>query len=205
MAGSVTVRRVGTDALLAEVADSRQALSLAAWARSARLGAEEVVPGAATVLFDGVGSAEALVEALDRWSPDLAPETGELVEVPVRYDGADLAYVAGRWGLEVGDVVARHTSIEFVSAFCGFAPGFAYLSGLPEELAVPRLDSPRSSVPAGSVALAGSWCGVYPISSPGGWRLIGTTDVTLWDAERPDPALLAPGTRVRFRDATDWS
>ena len=95
-------------------------------------------------------------------------------------------------------MVARHGGIEFVSAFCGFAPGFAYLAGLPEEYAVPRLDSPRSRVPVGSVGLAGSWCGVYPSESPGGWRLLGHTDLTLWDPDRSEPALLAPGTRVRF-------
>ena len=120
------------------------------------------------------------------------------MEVPVVYDGADLEDVAARWGTDVDEVVARHGGIEFVSAFCGFAPGFAYLAGLPEEYAVPRLDSPRSRVPVGSVGLAGTWCGVYPSESPGGWRLLGHTDLTLWDPDRSEPALLAPGTRVRF-------
>ena len=96
-------------------------------------------------------------------------------------------------------MVARHESTEFVSAFCGFAPGFAYLSGLPDELPeVPRLATPRTHVPAGSVALAGRWCGIYPTASPGGWRVIGHTDATLFDVRREPPALLAPGTRVRF-------
>ena len=96
--------------------------------------------------------------------------------------------------------MARHGAVEFVSAFCGFAPGFAYLSGLPEELYVPRLDEPRSKVPPGSVGLAGQFTGVYPRSSPGGWQLIARTEETLWDLERDPPALLSPGTRVRFTD-----
>lgn len=86
-----------------------------------------------------------------------------------------------------------------MSAFCGFSPGFAYLSGL--DHAVPRLATPRTRVPAGSVALAGRWCGVYPGDSPGGWRVIGRTDAVLWEPDRAQPALLAPGVRVRFRDA----
>ncbi len=117
------------------------------------------------------------------------------------YDGPDLEDVAGLWGVEPAEVVARHTRLELVSVFCGFAPGFAYLSGLPREWAVPRLDSPRSRVPVGSVALADTWCGVYPTASPGGWRLLGRTDATLWDVHRDPPALLAPGTRVRFVEA----
>jgi len=192
------LRRIGQRAVLAEVADSGSARSLAAYARSARAGAEEVVPGAQTVLFDGVADTEGLIELLAGWTPEVVGEPGPLVEVPVVYDGADLEDVADRWGVTVDEVVARHGEVEFVSAFCGFAPGFAYLAGLPEEYAVPRLDSPRSRVPAGAVGLAGSWCGVYPTESPGGWRLLGRTDVVLWDAGRSEPALLAPGTRVRF-------
>ena len=198
------LRPVGPSALLAEVTHAAEALALAAWARAVGVTVTDVVPAAATVLFDGLTSAgaDALRERLAAWAPaepagGAAPE-GLLVEVPVDYDGPDLAFVAERWGTDVDDVIARHTATEFVSAFCGFAPGFAYLTGLPDELAVPRLDSPRARVPAGAVALAGPWCGVYPTASPGGWRILGRTEATLWDASRADPALLAPGTRVRF-------
>lgn len=192
------LRPFGPDAVLAEVADSAAARSLAIYARTARVGAGEVVPGARTVLFDGVPDRAALELALATWVPGAEPDPGELVELPVTYDGADLAYVAERWGTDVAGVVARHGEVEFVAAFCGFAPGFAYLAGLPEEYAVPRLDRPRAKLPPGSVGLAGSWCGVYPSASPGGWRLLGTTDATLWDPGSSRPALLAPGTRVRF-------
>jgi len=95
-------------------------------------------------------------------------------------------------------VVTTHTGTELVVAFCGFAPGFPYCTGLPERLAVPRLDSPRTRVPAGAVGLAGPFTGIYPTASPGGWRLIGHTDLVLWDTDRDPPATLVPGTRVRF-------
>jgi KipI family sensor histidine kinase inhibitor len=192
------LRPFGHNAVLAEVAGGTQAHSLAGYARAARVAAEEVVPGATTVLFDGVADGEALAAQLAGWSPASAPEPGRLVEVPVVYDGADLQDVAERWGTDVDGVVDRHTTTEFVSVFCGFAPGFAYLAGLAREFAVPRLDRPRAKVPAGAVGLAGTWCGVYPTASPGGWRLLGRTETRLWDAGRSDPALLAPGTRVRF-------
>jgi KipI family sensor histidine kinase inhibitor len=189
---------VGRTAVLAEVADPVEALSLATWARATGVDAVEVVPAARTVLFDGVTDAAALGVRLEGWSPSHELPSGERVEVPVVYDGPDLAFVADAWGTDVAGVVAWHSEVEYVAAFCGFAPGFSYLSGLPAELAVPRLESPRPRVEPGSVGLAGSWCGVYPTASPGGWRLLGRTDVTLWDPARDQPALLAPGTRVVF-------
>jgi KipI family sensor histidine kinase inhibitor len=189
---------VGPTAFLAEVADARVALALASWSRRAGVVAAEVVPAAETVLFDGVPDQDALARTLAAWVPGSAPGEGPLVEVPTAYDGPDLDDVAERWGTDRAGVVERHAALTFVSAFCGFAPGFSYLAGLPDDLAVPRLDTPRPRVPVGSVALAGTWCGVYPTASPGGWRILGRTDVTLWDQERAEPALLAPGTRVRF-------
>ena len=192
------LRPVGRHAVLAEVGDAESALALAIWARSLPVEAVEVVPAAETVLFDGVDDLAGLAAALRDWSPSGPGPRGELVEVPVTYDGPDLEFVAEAWRTDVDGVVSTHTDVEYVSAFCGFAPGFAYLAGLPERLAVTRLESPRPRVPAGSVGLAGAWCGVYPSASPGGWRLLGRTDATLWDQTREHPALLAPGTRVRF-------
>jgi hypothetical protein len=121
------------------------------------------------------------------------------VELDCVYDGPDLADVAELWGTSVDGVIARHTGTEFRVAFCGFSPGFGYLTGLPAELAVPRRDSPRPRVPAGAVGLAGEYSGVYPSPSPGGWRLIGRTDRVLFDPDASPPALLTPGTRVTFR------
>ncbi|MCH0542195.1 5-oxoprolinase subunit PxpB [Streptomyces sp. MUM 203J] len=159
----------------------------------------EVVPAARTVLLDGVEEPRALAARLARWEPGPPHARAEAVtEVPVRYDGPDLAEVAALWGVAPGEVGRIHAGAVYEVAFCGFAPGFGYLTGLPERYAVPRRATPRTSVPAGSVALAGPYTGVYPRSSPGGWQLIGTTDVVLWDPERVPAALLAPGARVRF-------
>lgn len=187
------LRTVGPRAVLVEVETAAAALALATWARS-RVAADEIVPAAQTVLFDGVTD----LSALAAWTPGSDVAAGELVEVPVVYDGPDLAFVAEAWGTDVAGVVRRHTEIEYVAEFCGFAPGFSYLAGLPADLAVPRLESPRPAVPPGSVGLAGTWCGLYPTASPGGWRLLGRTDAVLWDQSRSQPALLPPGTRVRF-------
>jgi KipI family sensor histidine kinase inhibitor len=194
----VQLRPFGATAILAEVGDAATALALATWARASGVAAVEVVPAAQTVLFDGVDDLAALAAALESWSPTDAAPPGGLVEVPVTYDGPDLAFVAEAWGTDAAGVAHRHGEVEYVASFCGFAPGFAYLAGLPAELAVPRLESPRAQVLAGSVGLAGAWCGVYPSASPGGWRLIGRTDVRLWDPAGDPPALLAPGTRVKF-------
>lgn len=198
---SVETRAVGPRAVLVEVGSATEAAQLATWARARGVDAVEIVPAARTVLFDGVADPAALREALSGWSSTAAVAAGAAVEVPTVYDGPDIAVVAGLWGVDEAEVVRRHGAVEFVSAFCGFAPGFAYLTGLPEEWSVPRRDNPRPRVPAGSVGLAGEYCGVYPGASPGGWQLIGRTDVVLWDLDRAAPALLAPGTRVRFVSA----
>jgi KipI family sensor histidine kinase inhibitor len=116
----------------------------------------------------------------------------------VRYDGPDLSDVAAHWGVARHEVARIHADTEFTVAFCGFAPGFGYLTGLPARYDVPRRATPRTAVPPGSVALAGPYTGVYPRSSPGGWQLIGTTDTVLWDHARVPAALLSPGTRVKF-------
>ena len=108
------------------------------------------------------------------------------------YDGPDLGAVAQHWGCTTEEVVEEHTSTDFVVAFCGFAPGFSYLAGLPARRAVPRLVTPRPRVTPGSVALADTWTGIYPSASPGGWLVIGTTDALVWDADRDPPALLPP-------------
>ena len=182
------VHRVGSDALLVDCTDLAEAMALHAEARRRDVPAHDVVPGARTVLFDGVADPAALADEIGSWRL----EPGSSV-------AGDL--VAGHVPALRDEVVDTHRGTEFVVAFCGFAPGFAYCSGLPDRLAVPRLDSPRTKVPAGSVGLAGAFTGVYPTASPGGWRIIGTTTAPLWDADRESPALLAPGTRVRFVDA----
>lgn len=198
---TVRVLPVGPRAVLLEVADVAAALSLAAHCRTASLAAE-VVPAARTVLLDGLALPPDRVEAaVATWTPDRSTAPGGLVELPVLLDGEDLPDVARLWDCTEAEAVATLRATTFTSAFCGFAPGFSYLSGLPADRAVPRLASPRPRVPAGSVALAGEWAGVYPTASPGGWRLVGRTDATLWHADRDPPALLAPGTRVRFVEA----
>lgn len=195
---------VGADALLVEVEDVHAATALYAEARRLRLAAGDVVPAARTVLFTDVPDVPELarqVEGLSLEPGRLGPgrdEPGPLLEVPTTYDGPDLEVVARAWDMSTDEVVATHTSHDQVVAFCGFAPGFAYCTGLPERLAVARLDTPRSRVPAGSVGLAGPFTGVYPSESPGGWQLIGRTALTLWDEARDRPATLTPGTRVRF-------
>lgn len=188
----------GRHGLLADVGGAAEARSLATWARDRGVEVTEIVPAATTVLFDGVADPDGLRAALAHWRPTVEDAGGGLVEIAVDYDGPDLGFVAEQWGTDEAGVVAAHTEVEYVASFCGFAPGFSYLDGLPQDRALPRLDSPRASVPAGSVGLAGTWCGVYPRSSPGGWRILGRTDVALWDPERDPPALLPPGTRVRF-------
>jgi 5-oxoprolinase (ATP-hydrolysing) subunit B len=161
-------------------------------------GVEEAVPAAETVLVrvDPERFDEA---ALANLTPSLAVEAvADPITLTVHYDGPDLAAVATTAGCSIDEVVQRHTDASYVVAFCGFAPGFAYLRGLHLSLQQPRLDSPRTAVPAGAVGVGGEFTGVYPRASPGGWRILGRTEAPLWDLTRPQPSLLAPGTRVRF-------
>lgn len=127
-------------------------------------------------------------------------QQGALLRVPVVYDGEDLAEVARLTGLSEREVVAEHTGAEWTVSFGGFAPGFGYLCGGSALLQVPRRSQPRTHVPSGAVALAGSYSGIYPRQSPGGWQLIGRTDVPIWRSDREPPALLRPGVRVRFEE-----
>ncbi len=166
----------------------------------------ELVPAARTLLvrFDpSVTNAERLGAVLRQVSPvdSVTAEAGEVV-IPVVYDGEDLADVAEETGLSVGSLIERHTAGAYVSAFCGFAPGFAYLAGSDPLLHVSRRSSPRTRIPPGSIAIAGEYSAVYPSASPGGWRLLGRTDVPVWDVERDPPNLLPPGTKVRFEAVT---
>lgn len=159
----------------------------------------EIVPAARTVLLDGVEEPGRLAALVAGWEIEpLHARVEPTVDIPVRYDGPDLPDVAALWGVTPDEVARIHSATEFRVAFCGFAPGFGYLTGLPTAYGVPRRATPRTAVPAGSVAMAGPYTGVYPRSSPGGWQLIGTTDTVLWDPARRPAALLAPGTRVRF-------
>ena len=188
----------GEHAILAELDDPRLVPALRA-SVAAEPGVLEAVAGASTVLaVFADGARDAVRAALGR--EVTATQQGEdaVVTLPAVYDGADLDEVAAEVGLTADEVVSLHSGADYVVRFCGFSPGFAYLDGLPEQLHVPRRAEPRTAVPAGAVGVAGEFTGVYPRRSPGGWRLLGTTDVTLWDAAQRSPALLAPGTRVRF-------
>jgi len=124
--------------------------------------------------------------------------TGRVIEVPTHYDGPDLADVAERSRLTVDEVVRAHTSREYTAFFVGFMPGLAYCGTLDPRIVAPRLASPRPRVPAGSVAIAEGQTTIYPLDSPGGWRLIGRTEVRIFDAARVPPELIAAGDRVRF-------
>ena len=166
----------------------------------------EVVPGAQTVLVAATDRAglQHLLAALPRLpsAPAAAETTGAVLELPARYDGPDLEHVARATGLSVEQVVHRHSAVVYRSAFSGFAPGFAYLSGLDPALRLPRRETPRTAVPAGSLAVADGWTAVYPRRTPGGWHLLGTVVVPVFDLQADPPALLGPGQCVRFIPST---
>jgi 5-oxoprolinase (ATP-hydrolysing) subunit B len=164
-------------------------------------GVDEVVPTEATVLVHCERSVHADVgQLLDQMvMRDRAVATPSAVTIEVEYDGEDLTHIAKLTGMPVDEVVDRHERRSYVVAFCGFSPGFAYLRGLDPALHLPRRPTPRTSVPAGSVAIAAGYSSVYPSASPGGWHLLGRTNAVVWDAHRTPPAVLIPGTPVRFR------
>ena len=164
----------------------------------------DVVPGATTVLViaDDPARLAALLARLPELASPLAGSavgaSAETIDIPVRYDGPDLAEVAAATGLSIHEVVSLHSGATYQAAFSGFAPGFAYLTGLHPRLVLPRRSTPRPSVRPGSLAIADIYTAVYPRQSPGGWHLIGTTDADLFDPNRNPPALVAPGSYVRF-------
>jgi KipI family sensor histidine kinase inhibitor len=199
--------RCGREAVLVEVGDLGEALALYASLSAAKLpGVTDLVPAARTVLIHldpavtGPAEVRAAVEGLD--TSDAVAARPAAVRIPVSYDGPDLADVARSLGFSAEEVVARHTGTPWTVAFTGFAPGFGYLTGGDPVFDVPRRESPRTRVPAGSVGLAGRFSGVYPTDSPGGWQLIGRTGERMWDLDRAEPALLVPGATVTFEAAT---
>jgi KipI family sensor histidine kinase inhibitor len=212
------VRPVGDHALLLELPDNASVQVTARIARE-RFGDQltEVVPGHETLLLvwdEGLGDAAALMPNLKALAGDASAfkldiravgnEPPPVVTVPVVYDGADLEAIAASLASSREDVVELHSGAEYTVAFMGFAPGFPYLVAedgdeVLQLLSLPRLGTPRTEVPSGSVAVAAGYCGIYPRSSPGGWNLLGRTDVVLFDAQRDPPALLQPGTPVRFK------
>ena len=195
----IEVRRAGEQGALLELADNAAAVRVARRLTSDCAGLVDVVPGHRTVLVTWDDEPQELIELAEAALRDdqVAP-TGASVEIPVRYDGPDLDEVGRLTALSPEEVAARHIGAEYVVGFLGFAPGFVYLLGGDERLRVERRAEPRERVPAGSVALAGPYSGIYPRESPGGWQLIGSTTTVLFDATRDPPALLSPGDRVRF-------
>jgi len=199
------IRRVGDRGLLVELAGHDEVHRVAAAARE-RFGdvLADVVAGHRTVLLAwaappaDLAVAEALVDAAPAAPPAASPSPDPLT-VPVVYDGPDLDAVAAHCGLSREEVARRHAAASYRVAFVGFAPGFGYLVGGDPALHVRRRDEPRERVPAGAVALAGEYSAVYPSASPGGWQLVGRTDLRMFDPAREPPALLEPGSAVRFR------
>lgn len=170
-------------------------------------GVRETVPAlqVLTVLFDPLVVQPQVLQAelaarLSRLQPLPAGQARELV-IPVQFHGPDLAWCAEHAGLSAQAFIAAVCNAPLEVAFLGFTPGFAFLTGLPPQLRMPRLSAPRERLPAGSVALGGPWAGIYPRETPGGWRIVGQTDVQLFDLSRPEPVMWQPGDRVRFTHA----
>ncbi|MGH3317714.1 MAG: 5-oxoprolinase subunit B family protein [Nocardioidaceae bacterium] len=200
-----TVLPCGSAALMLELESLDDVLAVyAALLDDTPPGVLDLVPAARTLmlLLDPAQTEPAAVERAVR---HVTPrhndrEHGELLEMPVVYDGEDLDEVGKLTGWGADGVIERHTGTEWTVAFCGFAPGFGYLVSDSGGFDIPRRSTPRTKVPPGAVGLAGEFAGVYPRESPGGWQLIGSTELQTFDLDREPPALLTPGTRVRFVD-----
>jgi KipI family sensor histidine kinase inhibitor len=198
----------GDQALMVQCGSNAEVL---AWADALRVaglpGVLDIVPAARTVLVKlgdsrDQGVIRQRLRKMRVTTDAVAPtDRNADVVIDVVYDGPDLAEVASHTGLTTAQVINAHTSTLWRVGFAGFAPGFAYLVDGDPRLQVPRRAEPRTSVPAGSVALAGEFSAIYPRQSPGGWQLIGHTDAVLWDLNRPDPSLLTQGMWVQFRAA----
>lgn len=209
--GRITAAPLGERALLLRFGDQigpavhhRVAAAREAIAAARPRGILELVPAYTTlaVWFDPAERryedvVDELIGLADRGSPSALAATRTWV-IPVRYDGPDLADVAARTGLAPDEVIRRHSAQAYTVYLLGFVPGFGYLGELDPVLVLPRRSSPRQRVPAGSVAIAGAQTAVYPLDTPGGWHLIGRTDLVMFDATRDPPALLAAGDTVRF-------
>jgi KipI family sensor histidine kinase inhibitor len=201
-----TVLDYGDRALMLQCGSTAEVLAWVDALRAAALrGVLDIVPAARTVLvkLDNPRLQAVTRQRLRRMrvTPDVAAPADRTADVviDVVYDGPDLPEVANHSGLTTAQVINAHTSTLWRVGFNGFAPGFAYLVDGDPRLRAPRRSEPRTSVPAGSVALAGEFSAIYPRQSPGGWQLIGHTDAVLWDLERPSPALLTQGMWVQFR------
>ena len=197
---------IGPRTLLAELADLDETLALFDALNADPIpGVAEIIPAARTLMIrtapghaaDAALVAQVMARQPAAGTPPAARST-ETVELPMTYDGEDLADVARLMDLTTPEVIAAHQAATWQVAFCGFAPGFAYMTCDDARFDLPRRPSPRTRIPAGSVALAGRFCGVYPQETPGGWQLIGRTEVPMWDLSRDPPALLRPGVRCRF-------
>lgn len=200
----------GGEAVLVELDDLDQTLALLDRLMESRpRGVHEMVPGARTLLvrYDPVlTDRTALARAIGQLDLSAhAARQGKAIDLPMTYDGEDLGSIAEILGWSVDELVRRHMAATYTVAFTGFAPGFAYMISDDPDIDVPRRATPRLRVPAGTVALAGKFGGIYPTDSPGGWQLLGTTPLRMWDTHRDKPALLAPGDRVRFRDMAKGS
>lgn len=207
MSQELSTHRCGDTGLLVELGDNAQVHAVAAAVRACAIeGVTDLVPALNTLLLilDPERTGPAAVESRLRDLPilPLPAADGRTVEIPVTYDGEDLDWVAEYCRLDEREVVQAHTAAPWRVAFCGFAPGFAYLVGGDPRLKVPRRDESRVAVPAGAVAIAGEFSAVYPRRSPGGWQLLGHTTASMWDTDADPPALLVPGYEVRFTETT---